>query len=648
MCGIAGVLDARWSGDAAALAKAADAMAATLAHRGPDGAGSWADPAAGIGLAQRRLAIVDRSDAGAQPMCSADGRWVLVYNGECYNSADLSAVLARRGLRFRGHCDTEVVLEAVAAWGFEAALHRLDAMFALAAWDRRDRVLHLARDRLGEKPLYYSAAAGVLLFGSELRAVAAHPACDRTVDRDALADLLRLNYVPAPRSIYAGVRKLAAGTRLAVPAGGPGWPPPQRWWDFPAVAAAAVARRPAAGDGALDELHDRLRQAVARRLVADVTVGTFLSGGVDSSLVTALAAEAHAAPVRTFTVGFGGEGADEAAPAAAVARHLGTEHTAVELTAADALAAVPEVGRCWDEPFADPSQLPTYLLAREARRHLVVALTGDGGDEAFGGYNRYTLGAVAGRWLLPLPEPLRRAGAGTLRRVRPASWDRLGAAAAVLARRPAIPDLGTKAHKLAGLLGAASPSELYAALVSSWPDSASVVAGAGAGAHPPEPMAGIDDPADAMMAWDTVTTLPDEMLAKVDRATMAVGLEARPPLLDHRVVEAAWALPPQLRVAGGTGKQALRLLLSRYLPVGLWQRPKVGFDPPLAAWLRGPLREWAGDLLSPARLRSEGYLRPEPVAAAWAEHQAGAANRDYALWSVLVWESWLDAQAAPR
>jgi asparagine synthase (glutamine-hydrolysing) len=646
MCGIAGLLDAGWSGTAEELDRLADAMARPLAHRGPDDEGTWCDAEAGIGFGHRRLAVIDLSPAGHQPMVSADGRWVAAYNGECYNTAELRAALPDRGRGLRGHCDAEVVLEAVAAWGLRATLERLDAMFALALWDRRDRVLHLTRDRLGEKPLYYSVLGDVVLFGSELRALLAYPSFNREIDRQALALLLRLNYIPAPATIFTGARKLAAATLVSFRPNQRGWPEPEVWWDFPAAAWTAMAARPQADDdqGALDQLEAVLSEAVSRRMVADVPLGSFLSGGIDSSLVTALAQAGSTKPVRTFTVGFGGQGLDEADHAEEVARHLGTAHARIDLTADDALNLVPDLGRLYDEPFADPSQLPTLLMCREARRHVTVALSGDGGDEAFGGYRRYTAGAVLSRRVLPLPRRLREVAAGALDAVPGAVWDGIGRGAQRLRPAAVGSDVGTRAHKLVRLLGAESSREVYMSLVSAWDDAEDVVVGA-----PHSPWSGppsldglVGTPAEEMMAWDTLSTLPDEMLVKVDRASMAFGLEVRPPLVGHKVVEAAWNLPPSLRIRGTEGKRALRLLLERYVPRHLFDRPKTGFDPPLGAWLRGPLRGWAEDLLAESRLRNQGFFDPRAVRNCWDAHQAGRPGQEYPLWAVLSFEAWLD------
>jgi asparagine synthase (glutamine-hydrolysing) len=451
-------------------------------------------------------------------------------------------------------------------------------------------------------------------------------------------------------TIFAGARKLAAGTLVSLRPGQRGWPEPEVWWDFPEAARAAMAARPPAGDDgdALDQLEGVLAEAVSRRLVADVPVGSFLSGGIDSSLVTALAQAGSTGPVRTFTVGFAGQGNDEADHAEAVARHLGTVHTRIELTADDALNLVPDLGRLYDEPFADPSQLPTLLICREARRHVTVALSGDGGDEAFGGYRRYTAGAALSRRVLPLPRRLRGAAAGALDAVPGLVWDGIGRGAQRVRAAAVGPDLGTRAHKLARLLAAGSSREVYMSLVSAWDDAETVVVGGPSSAWSgPPPLCGLaGTPAEEMMAWDTLSTLPDEMLVKVDRASMAFGLEVRPPLVDHKVVEAAWNLPPSLRIRGGVGKQALRLLLERHVPRHLFDRPKTGFDPPLGPWLRGPLRGWAEDHLAESRLRDQGFFDPVAVRACWEAHQAGRPGLEYPLWAVLAFQAWLDDTGA--
>jgi asparagine synthase (glutamine-hydrolysing) len=513
----------------------------------------------------------------------------------------------------------------------------MNGMFALALWDRRERTLHLVRDRFGEKPLYYSVGSGRVLFASELRAFRAVAGFDRTIDRRALSLYLRLSYVPAPFSIYRSVRKLSAGSLVTFRPGDVGWPEPALWWDFTAMAATSATKATDQGSEAvlIDELEAVLRDSVARRLVADVPVGTFLSGGIDSSLVTALAQAASSRSARSFTVGFGREGQDETAHAAAVARHLGTDHTELEMGPNEALDAAAQMHRYWDEPFADPSALPTLLLCRQSRRHVTVALSGDGGDEVFGGYRRYTAGALIARLALPLPAGFRRAGVAALRVVP----------AGALARFGSANELANRVHKLGNAFLADSVPDMFSSLVSAWDDPGSALIGSGTDmwSGPPElPWAA--DAAEAMMAWDTLLTLPDEMLTKVDRASMSFGLEVRSPLLDHRVVEAAWELPSALRVARGRGKRALRLVLDRYVPRELIERPKTGFDPPISLWMRGPLREWAEDLLSESRLSAQGLFEPAMVRSYWADHQSGRAGKDYAVWAVVSFQAWLDGE----
>jgi asparagine synthase (glutamine-hydrolysing) len=629
MCGIAGVLDLDASTPAGELAATAARMAATLEHRGPDDHDVWVDAEAGIAIGHRRLAIVDLSADGHQPMHSASGRYVIAYNGELYNAGPLHDEL-RTAHHFRGHCDTEVLLAAIERWGLAGALERANGMFALALWDRRTRVLHLARDRLGEKPLYHARRGARLLFGSELKALL--PIAGTDIDRDSVAAYLRLGYVPAPRTIYAGVHKLSPGHTLAIRPDGT--TEVRAWWDPGTELCRAAADRltGASDDELVDDAHQRLRQAVAMRMHADRPLGAFLSGGIDSSLVVALMQAEADRPVRTFTVGFAEASHDERSDAGAVARYLGTDHTEIGLAPAEALALVGRLPDIWDEPFGDPSQLPTALVAAATRQHVTVALSGDGGDEVFGGYNRYTLSRAAQRWTGRLPAPLRRGIGTTLLAAPPAAWDR--------ATRPLrVRNPGQKVQKLGTMLRTDDP---YLSLVSQWDDPGAVVVG---GTEPPldtPECAAVTDPTERMMLADSLRTLPDQMLVKVDRATMAVGLEARVPLLDHQLVTWAWRLPLAARIRGGQGKWILRRVLDHHVPAALVDRPKMGFDPPVAAWLRGPLRPWAEALLAPERLAAEGYLWPGPVAVRWRRHQAGRRDESAALWTVLMFQSWLE------
>lgn len=637
MCGIAGAWRLAADRPAEELEGLVGAMTLALRHRGPDDEGFWVDAGAGVALGHRRLSVIDLSAAGHQPMASASGRYLLTYNGELYNFQELLAQLSALGVRFRGHSDTEVLLAAFDRWGLKATLDRCNGMFAFGLWDTRERALHLVRDRMGEKPMYYGWVDGTLLFGSELGALRAHRRFRSAaeVDRDVLSLYLRLNYVPAPHSIYTGVAKLAAGTVLTVRAGDrPGGARPWSYWPFTDVVAGAIASRRSVSDPeATEELDRLLREAVRLRMHSDVPLGAFLSGGVDSSAVVALMQDQAQRPVRTFTVGFADPRLDESAAARAVARHLGTDHTEVELSPGAALDIVPRLPGIYDEPFADPSQLPTVAIAEVARRHVTVCLSGDGGDEAFGGYNRYTVGQRLWSRLRHVPRPVRSAAARGLLGVPPRVADRFLPAA--------------KAQKLAAVLGVGSPADVYRALVSSWDDPDALVVG---GHEPPwgpataELPAGLDDVAEQMMFLDSVSTLPDEMLAKLDRASMTVALETRVPLLDHRVVEHSWGLPVGMRIKDRQGKWLLRQVLHRYVPRHLLEGPKRGFDPPVAEWLRGPLRPWAEELLGRSRLEREGFLQADVVTRCWSEHLAGARDWDYRLWGVLMFQSWLENQ----
>ena len=651
MCGFCGFLalteQRAFSGsEEAALEAVARRMADTIAHRGPDGDGVWADGAAGIAFGHRRLAIVDLSPLGRQPMESADGRWVIAYNGEIYNFHDLRAELEGAGHRFRGHSDTEVLLEGCAAWGVERTVRRLVGIFAFALWDRRDRVLYLVRDHLGVKPLYWARMNGTLLFGSQPKALRAHPAFAAEIDRDALAAYMRFSYVPAPHSIDKGVSKLEPGTILTIR---PGKEPERTtYWDAAEAARAGIADRLSLSDeDATDALESLLKDAIGRQMMADVPLGAFLSGGIDSSTVVALMQAQSDRPVRSFTIGFGEGDYDEADHARAVAAHLGTEHTELRVEPAHALDIIPKLPDWYDEPFADSSQIPTVLVSEMTRRSVTVALSGDGGDELFAGYNRHLRAPAVWRRVAPLPGGLRRGAAGLIRSVAPQRWDRLFG---LLPAANRIRQPGDKLHKLAGVLGSADPDALYRRLVSQWDDPDALVRG---GREPrgllwdERVAAAIPDFVERMQYLDSVTYMPDDILAKVDRASMGVSLEARVPLLDHRVVEFAWRVPPSQKIRDGQGKWLLRQVLHRHVPRELVERPKSGFAVPIDAWLRGPLRDWAEDLLDERRLRAEGFFDPAPIRARWAEHLAGTRNHQHPLWNVLMFQAWYRRWSAP-
>ena len=639
MCGFVGFIGAPGMLDADALERLAARMAARLESRGPDDAGTWVSPAAGIALGHRRLAIIDLSAAGHQPMISASGRSVVAYNGEVYNFADIRRTLEAEGRRFRGGSDTEVVLEACEAWGVERAVSKFIGMFAFAFWDVHARYLTLVRDRLGIKPLYWGRSGGVLFFGSQPKAFFDHPAWRPVVDRDALAAYLRHAYAPAPRSIFRGIEKLEPGCMVEIDVHGAA--KRHRYWDLRGIARDGVRERTALDDGAaVEALDELLRDAVKRRMIADVPLGIFLSGGIDSSTVLALMQAQSERRVKSFTIGFAAAGYDEAGDAKRVAAHLGTDHTDLHVTEEHALAVLPRLADWYDEPFADSSQIPTYLVSEMTRRDVTVALSGDGGDEVFAGYNRHVSAPALWRRVGTWPRPLRATLASLLRALPPSTWDCLSLAAPRSIRPPLA---GDKAHKLAGLLSMADEDGLYRRLVSQWEEPDMLVR---SGREPRGVLwdatlqHDFTDFTDRMQFVDTVTYLPDDILAKVDRASMAVGLEARVPLLDHRVVEFAWRLPAAMKVRGGQGKWLLRQVLRRYVPERLTDRPKMGFGVPIDRWLRGPLRDWAESLLAEERLREGGYFEPAPIRRAWAEHLSGHRNRQHQLWCVLMFESW--------
>ena len=640
MCGIAGMVDWRAATSADALRSIADAMIETVRHRGPDAGDVWVEAEGGVALGQRRLAIIDLSPGGAQPMHSADRRFVITFNGEIYNYRDIRRELQAAGHSMRSDSDTEVLLEACALWGVEAAIERAIGMFAFALWDRKTRSLTLARDRLGIKPLYYAASPERILFASQLKAFRPAPHWKPTIDEDAVVGYLRHAYIAQPRTIYREAEKLAPGHILTLREGST--PSPKCFWDLRGIAAAGQRRNDPVPDPreAADRLDALLRDSVKLRMIADVPLGAFLSGGIDSSTVVALMQAQSTRAVKTFSIGFHESGYDEAQCAKQVAAHLGTDHTEFYVEPRHALDVIPHLADWFDEPFADPSQIPTYLVSELTRKHVTVALSGDGGDELFAGYNRYVWAERLARAVNLVPRPLRGASAAALRALAPQTWNRLFGFVPA-AWRPALP--GDKLHKITTLLDNPQPDAIYRRLVSQWERPEEVAA---AGREPRGPLwdptiaHDFPDLVPRMQLLDMITYLPDDILTKVDRATMAVGLEGRVPLLDHRVVAYSWSLPLEFKLRGGRSKWLLRQVLDRYVPRSLIDRPKMGFGVPIDAWLRGPLREWAESLLAPARLASDGFVRVEPVRLAWREHLEGSRNWQYPLWTVLMLQAW--------
>jgi asparagine synthase (glutamine-hydrolysing) len=647
MCGIVGFLGS--VGPAGQDAAVVRRMADQLRHRGPDDEGVWADEAAGIALSQRRLSIVDLSPAGHQPMFSACQRYVIVFNGEIYNYEEIRRKLdGETAHAWRGHSDTEVFLEAISRWGIKPALEHAVGMFAFALWDRRERTLVLGRDRLGEKPLYYGRIGPSFAFASELKAFRAHPAWQPEVDRDAVALLMRHNYVPVPYSIYKGISKLRPGHYLVLGAG-EREPRIEAYWDARDVALHA-GQHPFAGsrEEAVTELEVLLKQAVKGQMMADVPLGAFLSGGIDSSTVVALMQSMSSRPVRTFTIGLHQAGYNEAEHAKEVARHLGTDHTEMYVSEREAMDVIPSLPEIYCEPFSDSSQIPTYLVSKLARQNVTVSLSGDGGDELFSGYTRYALAQAFWSKVALVPRPLLRMTAGLATLPSPAFYDGVtGPLMPLLPERHRHVRVGDKVHKAAQLLSMQSVDEVYRHLCSHWTDPADIVVG---GREPPTMLTGLEalpnlpGNVERMMYLDLKSYLPDDILVKVDRAAMAVSLESRVPMLDHRVVAFAMSLPLAVLRAGNQAKWPLRQLLYKYVPRRLVERPKMGFGVPIDSWLRGALRDWAEDLLSEARLRQDDCFNPAPIRQAWHEHLSGRRNNQYLLWDVLMFQAWRAAQ----
>lgn len=640
MCGVVGLI--RYApGGADALRTVLGSMSEVLRHRGPDDAGTWTDPDGSVGLGFRRLSILDLSSAGHQPMLSESGRWVMVFNGEIYNFASLRSELDQEGASFRGDSDSEVLLAAIDRWGVDRTLPRLIGMFAIALVDREENRLLLVRDRMGIKPLYYARLNGGLAFSSELGALMQAPGFDRSLDLDALGLYLRYLYIPAPKTPFASAWKLPPGHLLTIPLSAPleRLPAPRPFWTLGTGGDPDIGQL-APGD-AVSALDDLLRDSVRLRMVSDVPLGALLSGGIDSSVVVALMQAQSTRPVRTFSIGFDRSEHDESAHARAVADHLGTDHTELILSQQDAVDVVPSIPEIFDEPLADPSQIPTYLVCRLARRDVTVALTGDGGDELFAGYNRHISGLPLMRRLRRTPAPARSALAFGLGAVSPRLLGRIYAAAG----RGELRLAETKARKLGRLLRAGSSPEMYQILLSTLPDPHRFISSGSGGSDPV--LEGLSAKGRALKLGDLLLTdqryyLPDDLLQKVDRASMAVSLEARVPLLDHRVVEFSWGLPADLKIREGRGKWILRQVLARYVPEQLTERPKTGFSAPIESWLRGALRPWAEEQLLSGSAVREPLLDAGAVERAWTGFLAGDDRDAYGLWAMAVLEAWRD------
>ena len=628
MCGISGFLDLFHSANNEKLTNIAMKMTNTIRHRGPDDLGVWVDEKVGVALGHRRLSIKDLSSEGHQPMISANGRYVMVFNGEIYNHLALRNELEQFGYRFRGQSDTEVMMESIDKWGIDNALKKFIGMFAFALWDRKEQLLYLGRDRIGEKPLYYGWVNNTFLFGSEMKSLQAHPCFKADINRDAIALYLRYNCIPAPYSIFNGIYKLMPSSFIIInPFNTQSTPDPIHYWSLKETAEERIKNPFTKNDKeAIIQLDKALGESIKLQMVADVPLGAFLSGGIDSTTIVALMQAQSKQPIKTFTIGYREEEYNEAAYAKEVAKHLRTDHTELYVSPQQALDVIPMLPTMYDEPFSDSSQIPTFLVSKLARQHVTVSLTGDGGDELFGGYNRYIWGRKIWKKLHLVPKSVRKIIATSLY---------------------SLPSKSLKLEKFTDILPVESPEEMYHVLTSHWKNPESVVIGVSESSK--SLMAKtfdteLTDFTEKMMYFDTITYLPNDILVKVDRASMAVSLESRAPFLDHRLVELAWSLPLSMKIRNGQSKWLLRQVLYQYVPRELMERPKAGFGVPISAWLRGPLREWAEELLNEKRLREEGFFHPEPIRQKWKEYLSNQRNWQHHIWDILMFQAWYENQ----
>ena len=642
MCGFAGFLTK--NKPSYNFYEVLEQMGEAIWTRGPDSSGEWANENKTVGFSHRRLSIVDLSSAGHQPMKGKSGRYVIAFNGEIYNHLNLREELINEGVetQWRGTSDTETLLTAFEHWGIQLTIEKTVGMFAFSVWDGKKNTLTLGRDRLGEKPLYYGWQNETFLFGSELKALKAHYSFKSEIDRDSIALLLRHNCIPAPYSIYKGIKKLLPGYLLEVNLDTSEAKSIQ-YWSFKDICEQNEGKQNVrTKEQAINELDDLLKQSIKEQMVADVPLGAFLSGGIDSSTVVALMQSQSDIPVKTFSIGFNEEGYNEAVHAKAIAEHLGTEHTELYVSEKDALSVIPLLAELYDEPFSDSSQIPTYLVAKMAKEHVTIALTGDAGDELFCGYNRYSLTQKTWAKLSSTPNFIRKALALAVLGISVNSWNKINK---VLPKKNQMANLGTKMHKAGKVLGAKSVFQLYEGLVSHWDSPEMVVIGAA------EPKTVLNDPQrrpslenniEQMMALDTLSYLPDDILTKIDRASMGVSLEGRVPFLNHKVVEFSWALPLEYKLNNGVAKWCLKEVLYKYVPKSLIERPKMGFSIPLASWLRGPLQGWADKLLDETRLQKEGFFEPDPIIKIWNEHKLGKKDWQDKLWDILMFQAWYE------